>query len=173
VSASEAGLPTAQLLGAPVRQIAFVVRDLERAVHQWADLLDVGPWTAYRMGAPRLHDMVFRGEPAEFSFLHALAWSGEVQLELIQPLSGPSTFAEHLDRFGEGLHHVGIIVPDHAASSDLLLARGFTPLQSGAGFGADGSGRFAYFQPPAGLGTIVELIDPPAVRAVPEFIYPS
>lgn len=171
VSASESGSAVG-ILGSPIRQLAFVVPDLETAVHQWADSLDVGPWSAYTMSPPRLTEMTYHGEPCVFSFLNAFAMTGTVQIELIQPLTGPSVFAEHLERFGESVHHVGIVVPDHAASAALLASRGFTPLQSGAGFGADGSGRFAYFAPPAGLGTIVELIEPPKVRAQPLYVYP-
>jgi methylmalonyl-CoA/ethylmalonyl-CoA epimerase len=161
------------VLGSPVRQVAFVVNDLEAGMRSWADLLDVSPWSAYTLGPPRLRDMVFRGEATEFAFRHALAWSGELQLELVQPLTGPSIFTEHLDRHGEGVHHIGVIVPDHAASSALLVERGFTALQSAGGFGVDGSGRFAYFEPPGGVGTVVELIDPPKVRADPESVHPA
>jgi methylmalonyl-CoA/ethylmalonyl-CoA epimerase len=161
------------ILGAPVMQIAFVVSNIEQATSQWASALNVGPWRAYTLGPPRLQGMLLRGEPVSFSFRHALAWSDKLQLELIQPLTGPGIFAEHLARHGEGVHHVGIIVVDHEAATSLLLERGFTPLQSGHGFGIDGSGRFAYFEPPSGIGTIVELIDPPTMRADPEFVYPS
>jgi hypothetical protein len=161
------------ILGVPVRQIAFVVREIETAIGRWSDLLEVGPWRAYTMGPPRLQGMTLRGEPTEFTFRHALAWSGELQLELVQPLTGPGIFAEHLAAHGEGVHHVGIVTPDHTGASQILLERGFTPLQSGHGFGLDGSGRFAYFEPPGGIGTLVELIDPPVVRAEPELVYPT
>jgi methylmalonyl-CoA/ethylmalonyl-CoA epimerase len=161
------------VLGTPVKQIAFVVRDIENAMRRWWELLEVGPWEAYTLGPPRLQGMLFRGEPAEFSFRHALAWSGALQLELVQPVSGPSIFEEHLERQGEGVHHVGIVVQDHAASTQVLLDRGFAPLQSAHGFGLDGSGRFAYFEPPGGIGTVVELIERPAVRADPEIVVPG
>ena len=49
--------------------------------------------------------------------------------------------------------------------------RGFTPLQSARGFGAEGDGAFAFFQHP-GLALIVELIEAPRVRIKPEFVYP-
>ena len=160
------------VLGAPVKQVAFVVEDIDSAMRRWWELLEVGPWEAYTMGPPRLQGMVVRGEPAEFSFRHALAWSGELQLELVQPQTGPSIFSEHLDRHGEGVHHVGIVVQDHHAGTKVLLDRGFTPLQSAHGFGLDGSGRFAYFEPPGGIGTVVELIERPAVRASPEIVVP-
>lgn len=160
------------ILGAPIMQVAFVVSDIEEAMRQWSDALNVAPWRAYTLGPPRLQGMTLRGEPVKFSFRHALAWTDKLQLELVQPLDGPGIFAEHLERHGEGVHHVGIVVHDHYASTELLLSRGFALLQSAYGFGSDGTGRFAYFKPPNGIGTIVELIDPPTVRADPELVYP-
>jgi methylmalonyl-CoA/ethylmalonyl-CoA epimerase len=116
--------------------------------------------------------MTYHGEPASFEFRHALAWQGDVQFEVVQPVSGPSIFADHLERHGPGLHHVGKFVTDHPAAVQALLADGFTPLQSARGYGAEGDGAFAYFELP-GLDFIVELIEPPRVRIEPAFIYPG
>ena len=84
---------------------------------------------------------------------------------------GPEHLGDHLAEHGEGLHHLGKYVDDHPAAVAAALAAGFTPLQSARGFGAEGDGAFAYFQPP-GLGVIVELIEAPRVRIEPEFVYP-
>jgi methylmalonyl-CoA/ethylmalonyl-CoA epimerase len=158
---------------APFRQVAIVVRDLDAAVRHWSRALGVGPWTAYTLAPPRLRDCVYRGEEVEFSLRHALAWSGEMQFELVQPLSGPSIFADHLERHGEGLQHLGRHVEDHPAEVAAYLQRGFTPLQSARGFGAEGDGAFAYFAPPGEPGPVVELISAPKVRIEPDFIYPD
>jgi methylmalonyl-CoA/ethylmalonyl-CoA epimerase len=64
-------------------------------------------------------------------------------------------------------------VQDHPAAVADLIARGFTPLQSAASFGAEGDGAFAYFRPPFGAGTIIELISPPKVRIQPDYTYPN
>ena len=56
--------------------------------------LGIGPWTAYRLEPPRLKEMLYHGEEVEFSLRHALAWQGEMQFELVQPLDR----AEHLRR---------------------------------------------------------------------------
>lgn len=157
---------------APFRQVAVVVRDLEAAVRHWSGVLGVGPWTAYTLAPPRLRDCVHRGERVDFSLRHALAWSGDVQFELVQPLTGPSIFAEHLERHGEGLQHLGTYVEDHPAAVRDHLERGFIPLQSARGFGAEGDGAFAYFAPPGGSGIVVELISAPRVRVEPDFVYP-
>jgi methylmalonyl-CoA/ethylmalonyl-CoA epimerase len=158
--------------GAPIKQVAIVVRDLDEAVARWSEVLGIGPWTAYRLEPPRLRDTRYRGEEVDFALRHALAWQGEVQFELVQPLVGPSIFADHLDAHGEGMHHVGRYVPHHAAAVAQALAAGWTELQSARGFGAEGDGAFAYFAPP-GVPMIVELIAAPRVRIEPEFVYPA
>jgi catechol 2,3-dioxygenase-like lactoylglutathione lyase family enzyme len=152
-------------------QTAFVVRDLDAAVRHWADDLGVGPWSVWTMRPPLLMDTVYHGESVPFAIKHALAWSGGVQFELVQPLDGPSIFTDQLDSIGEGLNHVGVIVEDHAAAVADFIARGFMPLQS-ARFGKSEDGLFAYFQP-TGISTIVELIRPPGERFPPDYIYPE
>lgn len=42
----------------------------------------------------------------------AFAKSGEVQIELIQPLDGDNPYTEFLARRGEGIHHLGFKVDD-------------------------------------------------------------
>ncbi|HLI01410.1 MAG TPA: VOC family protein [Acidimicrobiales bacterium] len=156
---------------APFKQVALVVEDLDVAVKLWHERLGIGPWTAWHLGPHVFSEMRYRGEPASFEFRHALCWQGDMQFELVQPLSGPSIFSDHLGRCGPGLQHIGKYVDDHPAAVEAIVADGFTPLQSARGFGADGDGAFAYFQAP-GLDVIVELISPPERRIEPEFVYP-
>lgn len=159
------------LLHADYKQVALVVHDLDEAVRRWADQLGIGPWTAYQYGPERLTEMRYFENQGEFSFRHGLAWQGNLQFELVQPLAGPSIFADHLERHGEGLHHIAKVVDDHRAAVAEALAHGYAPLMSARGHGAEGDGAFAYFQPP-GMELIVELIEAPRVRIEPEFVYP-
>jgi catechol 2,3-dioxygenase-like lactoylglutathione lyase family enzyme len=163
----------AAFVSPPVKQVAVIVHDLDEAVRRWTELLGIGPWTAYRLQAPRLQGMHYYGAEVEFSLRHALAWQGEsFQFELIQPLEGPSIFADHLQEHGEGLHHVGKYVPDHERAVAEALAAGFVAIQGARGFGAEGDGAFVYMKRPD-LPLIVELIDPPRIRIEPEFVYPA
>lgn len=156
-----------------VRQIALVVEDLEASVRAYSTLLGVGPWTAYELGPAVLEDMSYRGRPAEFAFRHALAWSGQTQVELVEPMWGPSIFADHLEQHGPGLHHLGIIVDDHAELVRGFEKSGHRVLQSARGFGAEGDGAFCYFEFDHPIAAIVELISPPRVRRPPLFVYPG
>jgi len=164
-------LPAPAFLAPPFKQCASIVHDLDESVRHWSDLLGIGPWTGYRLEPPRLEDMVYRGAAVEFSFRHAFAWQGDVQFELIQPLAGPSIFSDHLSAHGEGLHHVGTWVDNHAEAVAQAVAAGFAPVQSARGFGAEGDGAFAYFEHPD-LPLTIELIAAPRVRIEPEFTYP-
>ncbi|WP_187270740.1 VOC family protein [Lacisediminihabitans profunda] len=152
-------------------QTAFVVRDLDAAVRHWADDLGIGPWRVWTMQPPHLLDAVYHGTAVPCAFRHALAMSGELQFELVQPIDGPSIFADQLDATGEGFNHVGAVVDDHQAAVADLVERGFALLQSGR-FGASADGRFAYLQRP-GISMIVELIRPPSERFAPDYIYPA
>ncbi|WP_166657326.1 VOC family protein [Ilumatobacter fluminis] len=161
------------MAGFPIKQVAMVVRDLDQAVRAYWNRLGVGPWTSYVLEPPRLKDMTYHGEPVEFAIRHALAWSGETQLELVQPLYGPSIFSDHLDVCGEGQHHLGIFVDDHPAAMQSLTDSGFRYVQGARGFGAEGDGAFAYFETDEPVGTIIEVIEAPKVRIPPDFVYPA
>ena len=100
----------------------------------------------------------------------ALAGAGP-QIELIEPLTGPSLYHEWLDEHGEGLHHIGMRVPDLQAGIRDMAERGWDVLQSGRGYGLDGDGGFAYLDTTAeDLGVILELIEVPARRREPEAV---
>ncbi len=155
-----------------IKQIALVVCDLDASVRAYWDLLKMGPWTSYVVTSNILKDMHYRGQPGDFSFRHALAWKDGTQMELIEPLDGQSIFADHLAQHGEGLHHVGIYVPDQPRAVAEMHAAGFEAIQGARGFGAEGDGAFTYFETGHPLCTIVEVIGAPAVRRTPAFKYP-
>lgn len=155
-----------------VNQVALVVRDLDAAMRQYWELLGVGPWKVYTYGTPLVRDMTYRGKPQEYRMRIALAYAGSTMIELIQPLSGNNVYVEHLDRKGEGLHHVGVFVPSFDQAVADAKRQGFSVLQSGRGYGKLGDGGFAYLDTEATLGLILELIEIPKERVPPEAEYP-
>jgi methylmalonyl-CoA/ethylmalonyl-CoA epimerase len=165
--------PRPSLLGRPVRQIALVVPDLEVAVRAYADALGVGPWNVYTIGAPSMTGMTYRGERVDFVIRHALAFSGEVMLELVQPIRGPSIWQEYLDARGPSLHHIAFYVDDFDEAVGIMSEAGWVGVQSGAGFGRSQDGFFTYFEHTSAAGIIVEVVKPPTERFPPEWTYPE
>ena len=132
----------------PVRfnQIGYVVRDLDAAVRAYADRLGIGSWHLYTYGAPLLKYMTYRGRPQPYRMRLAFAQCGDLQLELIQSLEGPNIYEEFLERHGEGIHHLGVFVPDLAEGVRAMERQGYALIQSGGGHGKQGDGGFAYFE---------------------------
>jgi hypothetical protein len=114
-----------------VIQVAYVTRDIDRAMkHHW-EVLGVGPWAVYQFEAPKVRDYIYRGKPATHSCLIAVAWRDAVQLELMQPLTGRSIYDEHLETKGEGMHHIKLYYADCAKAVADFAARGYPVIQSG------------------------------------------
>lgn len=155
-------LPTA-LAGLDVTQIALLVPDLAAAVNTWGAVLGRSDWLVYTYNASTVPVLTFHGEPARFSVRLALSGANP-QLELIEPLAGPSIYEDWIDRHGYGAHHVGFHVPRARPVIDQLAAEGFQTVQAGSGYGLDGDGAFAYYDLVGALGLYAEVIEAPARR---------
>ena len=166
-------LPGGSLLGKPVRQVALVVPDAAAQAQAWWDHLGIGPWNLYTLDAATLSDATYRERPAGFRIRHALAFTGEVMLELVEPMLGPSIWHEHLEQRGPGLQHIAFYPDDFTAAAGALAAEGWLRVASGDGFGRSRDGRFAYLEHPDVLGIIVEIVQAPTDRFPPELTIPT
>jgi hypothetical protein len=117
-----------------ISQIAIVVRDLDATMKKLHETLGWGPWNVYEHKPPSLHHTHLRGQPTAFSMLGAEAHVGDVIVELIQPLDGPSIYKEFLDKHGEGLQHIACMRHTRAESDafkERLRAEGAEVLMGG------------------------------------------
>jgi hypothetical protein len=114
-----------------VMQVAYIVRDLDAAMKRHWEVGGWGPWDIYTFDASKVQNYLVRGKPATHSCYIAVTWNGDIQLELIQPISGRSIYDEHLERRGEGLHHVKVYYADCAKAVADYAARGYPVIQSG------------------------------------------
>ena len=97
-----------------IQQIAFLTRDLEKSMQAWIDVLRIGPWRVFRFTDETVKNLEVGGKPVDepFEFRIAITHVGGMELELIQPVRGPMIYQEHLERRGEGLHHIKEKLPD-------------------------------------------------------------
>jgi hypothetical protein len=139
------------VLPGPIRQIGYVVTDLDQALASWIEL-GVGPWLVIR-GLPMR--ALYRGEPCETTLSLALSNSGELQLELIHQLDDtPSIFTEFLESSGPGYHQLAYWTEDFDATMKAVLDAGWPVVWSGGeGFGV----RFAYVEPPGSPAAVIEI----------------
>ncbi|HTP25397.1 MAG TPA: VOC family protein [Anaeromyxobacteraceae bacterium] len=112
-------------------QVGIVVRDLEKYLPNYAKHFHKGPWDIYDFAPPEMTDTTYMGKPAEWSARIALAWVGDRHVEIIQPLKGPNVYYDHLEKHGEGIHHVKEWVQDCKKELTRYRAQGIGVVQSG------------------------------------------
>jgi len=136
-----------------IRQLGYVVPDIEAAMAYWSQTLGVGPW----FYNPRVPIVNYRydGQPYEPHNSVALANSGYVQVELIQTRNEvPSMYRDFQQAGRTGLQHVAYWTDDYDGDLQRLLRQGFKPKMSGE---VGERGRFIYFDTEYHPGTVIEL----------------
>jgi methylmalonyl-CoA/ethylmalonyl-CoA epimerase len=91
--------------------------------------------------------------------------TGESRIELLEPTRADSAIARHLDRRGEGLHHVTFAVADLDAVLARLSGSGVPAIGEGVRTGAGGH-RVAFLHPKSTGGVLVELVEDAAAAGV-------
>jgi methylmalonyl-CoA/ethylmalonyl-CoA epimerase len=162
----------AALGGRPIGQIGVVVADLELALERYSARWGLGPWIGYVYGPATVPRLTYRGEPGRYSLRLALTGSSP-QVELLQPLEGPSIYHEWLASGRTGLHHVAVLVDSLDEAIASMTGAGYAVLQSGQGYGVDGDGGYAYFDTESEFEVIVEAIEVPRQRREPDFVWPT
>ncbi|AYN30659.1 hypothetical protein DUI70_0156 [Streptomyces albus] len=130
--------------------------DLEAALQHWTSVLGVGPF--FRIGVQPLNGFRYAGVPSEAAISVALAQSGGIQIELIQPLDEhPSAFRDFRRAGREGLQHVAFWPTDFDAALMHAAERGLSVLQEGRSGSGGADERFVYLRQEGHPGTMVEL----------------
>ena len=153
-----------------IMQVGIVAKDLEKSVKQYYHFFGVGPWDIYEYGPPRMTECTYRGRPTDWSALIGFCWTGDIQLELIQPLKGPNIYFEHLENKGEGLHHIKERVDNCQEVVEEYKKKGVPVIQSGK----FGGGEFYYFDTVPMLGILYEISKKGVKKSIePDRRYPE
>lgn len=141
----------------PVRQLAYVVEDMDQAVERWHEQTGLRPFAVTPECRP-FEGARYRGADCSDILLRlGFAYIGDIQLELIQQLNeAPSIYREAMARGHTGLHHYGVCVEDFAAVRQDALNRGFTAVVDA---GSDKAARMSYLESDQIKGLIFELIE--------------
>jgi Glyoxalase/Bleomycin resistance protein/Dioxygenase superfamily len=154
-----------------ISQICVVVRDIEAALKSYHENTGWGPWNVYEYKPPLLHDTRLRGEPVEFQMIGAETTVNGLGFELIQPVSGPSIYQEHLDQHGEGVQHIACMQhswSDSAALKEHWASRGADILMYGR---IGESIEFYYLDTGPLLKFVLESGSGHAIELKPTYVY--
>ncbi len=165
-----------------IDQVCFVVRDLDASLAAMSSTLGIGPFKCFTLDEPALFETTLADRPARWSCRLAVTLVGRTQWEVVQPLSGATLQALHLERRYEGAQHVLIQNANHAfeeAQAKLRelghpldqRARVNLPMQIGGltlamppSLAKHGATPFGYADTHDALGTVLEVARfPPGV----------
>jgi catechol 2,3-dioxygenase-like lactoylglutathione lyase family enzyme len=138
-----------------IRQVCYLVPDIEAAMDYWSRVLGVGPWY-YNPKVP-IRNYTYRGERYEPHNSVALANAGALQVELLQTRNSvPSMYLDFQSAGHSGAQHFAYWTECFDADLARAEAAGFKVCMSGE---VGESGRFVYFDdsPGAHPGTTIEL----------------
>lgn len=141
-------------------QVGFVVKDIEATKKKYALLFDCAEPAANDTGKYEITQTKIYGEPAPkaSSKLAFFDLTPGVQLELIEPNHEPSVWRDHLDKYGEGIHHIAFQV-DNADEVIEKLKSEFGAIVEQEGNYGDGSGRYIYLSLQKELKCRIELLE--------------
>jgi len=152
-----------------ISQVAVVVKDLKKTIENYWQILGIGPWEIYTFAPPELKEMTIRGKPVDYSMRIAETTVGNVIIEVIEPLEGPSIYKEFLEERGEGPHHIACYkVEDIRKTLNVFKKMGINVLQSGKFDDVE----FYYLDTEKIFGVILEIVKEGRIRP-PDSIYPE
>jgi methylmalonyl-CoA/ethylmalonyl-CoA epimerase len=140
-----------------VYQISFVVEDMEKAVAAFADL-GIGPFEPLQgitCAERRVNGKLEEGIKNDTR----LAYAGDMEIELIKPITGNSPAMQFLKSHGEGFHHFAFKVNDVKKARADMEKKGFKICYD-IKYG-EGSGGCVYFNTRLPGGAPIEFFNPP------------
>jgi catechol 2,3-dioxygenase-like lactoylglutathione lyase family enzyme len=141
----------------PIVQSAWVVEDLDATEAFLGDHFGVRTWVRLEGIKFGPETCTYRGRPADFVADISLSYAGDLQLELIRPVSGKSIYTEFLTATsGPGLHHVCFETEDLAESIRAAEAAGLDVVQTGSMAG--GAMEFAYIDGAGAGAPYIEVV---------------
>ena len=136
-------------------QVAWVVKDMAKAETFFTQIMGVKKFVHVDSLAQD-NEGTYLGQPGDWVIRIALAYAGDTQIELIQPLSGKSIFADALARHGDAVQHVAYWIDEseYEAVAYHLEAAGYPLIQAFKGR----IGRVGYFDTRPAIGVVTEII---------------
>ena len=124
-----------------IEHLGIAVKDLAAAEKIFTDVLGFEPYK--------------REEVADENVITSFFKTGESKVELLQSTSSDGPIARHIEKRGEGLHHVAFHVVDIESEISRLEQIGYRCI-SGPKGGADGK-RIAFLHPSDTSKVLIEL----------------
>ena len=139
-------------------QVGMVVHDMDRTMQYFTETLGLGPFVVPEV---TYHDKQYCGKLVDSTWKMGFCSLGTVELEIIEPCTGPTVYHDFLKEKGPGIHHIGFDVPNMDEILCQCQQMGIDVIQ----MGRTQTGGFAYLDTEKIGGVTLEIIQRKARRA--------
>ena len=151
-----AGIGSIKALG-DIIQMAYLPEDFDAALRYWTETVGVGPF--FLMENIRLGEMRYRGQPTDAVFSIAIAYWGDIQIELIRAENDAPSIYSGDYAVKDRMHHICIFVESIEEARRVCAEAGAEVLVEGK---VGDSGEVIYVDAGGGPGHVIELLQPMA-----------
>ncbi len=139
-----------------LNQYAFAIRDPEPVSEFWQKLGQ----PAFQINHPELGDTHYYGEIVDHQLIQGWQRHGTIAYEWCIPVKPPIVYEDHIQKHGEGIHHLAFSVEDMDKVLEDFTSRGFVVSMGGTWGekGKPGSGRYEYIDLDEAGGLTMELL---------------
>lgn len=138
-----------------VTQIGILVHDVEATATAYSNFFGIDTPSWSWTDTLDKTQATFLGEPCPARAKLAFIRMGNLDIELIEPDEQPSTWRNHLNAHGEGVHHIALQIRGMHEALQTLATNQIPLLQKGEYTG----GRYAYVDSSESLKVILELLE--------------
>lgn len=110
MSATPSSIPEDKIMLHEIIHVCIVVRDVEKTAKVFAEKFGIGPFRIAVVNTPSSRASV-HGEPMDYTLKFGHVRVGPMTLELVETLKGKTIYQEFLEKYGEGIHHIGVPTP--------------------------------------------------------------
>jgi len=135
-----------------IKQVAYMVEDLEATLEHWSRFSGIGPWTIYKNVT--MNGWV-RGQDTTITMHVGLSYQDELQIEIIQPVSKTVSPYQRADgSIMVGMHHMAWMTETFDEDVAKAKARGMIHCFSAS----NAASKVAYLESPLEPGILFEFI---------------
>lgn len=142
-------------------QIGMVVEDLEGTMENLEKIFGIGPFRVVDFPPEGEENvkMQYHGRDSKFRAKFCFFDLGNIELEIIQPLTGDTVWGDFLREKGPGLHHIKFSVPTHDSTIECLTGQGIEISQMGASVGKNLGKEWLYYDTHDLIGFDIEMMN--------------
>ncbi|PID15016.1 hypothetical protein CSV63_09485 [Sporosarcina sp. P34] len=112
-------------------QIAFVVEDSGVSAASFGELLNLDIPPKIKFWARALTQVTYKGEATEADVVFTAFKTPTIEVELIQPGESPNVWKDHLEKHGEGVHHISLELDNLQERLSDCQEKGYDVIQQG------------------------------------------